>query len=77
MTRIASTRRSDYGMACVHCGDMLIAPERSVYVSDRQVRHLWRCSACNCSFEMSIVLPRSAQSVVDIGEVLFPSLFAA
>jgi hypothetical protein len=77
MTRMASTRRSDYWMACVRCGDMLVAPERSEYVSDGQVRNLWRCSECSCSFEISVLLPKAAQSVIEGGEAFFPSLFAA
>jgi ribosomal protein L37AE/L43A len=53
MATNASTARSVYGMTCDQCGNGLIAPELSECVSERHVRHLWRCTNCNAQFEMS------------------------
>jgi hypothetical protein len=52
MRTIASKRRSSFGTNCVQCGDELIAPERSEYRDDGQIRHFWHCSRCDCSFEV-------------------------
>jgi hypothetical protein len=52
MRMIASKRRSSFGTNCVQCDNELIAPERSEYRDERQIRHLWHCSKCDCSFEI-------------------------
>jgi hypothetical protein len=44
-------RRSTFGTDCVHCGNQLIAPERSEYRDERHVLHIWRCEKCDRSFE--------------------------
>ncbi|MFZ0399590.1 MAG: hypothetical protein WAL03_00725 [Pseudolabrys sp.] len=79
MTTIASTRRSDYGMTCVQCGDLLIAPEWSEYEDERHVLNLWSCSKCGCRFETDAFVPADAQSVSDDVSIraFFPSLLVA
>jgi len=57
MATKASFRHYGYGMACAKCGDALIAPEWSGFVSERHVRHLWRCTNCDDQFETSVYLP--------------------
>ena len=52
MRIVASKRRSSFGTDCVQCGDGLIAPDRSEYRDGLQILHLWRCSKCDCSFEL-------------------------
>ena len=52
MRMIASKRRSSFGTNCVQCDNELIAPERSEYRDEGQIRHLWHCSRCDCSFEV-------------------------
>lgn len=42
---------------CAQCGKMLMAPEWSEYISRRQVRHLWMCTACGYDFETLVVFP--------------------
>lgn len=51
MATKAFTDRSSYGMACVQCGNALIAPELSECVGERQVRNFWHCSNCGCRSE--------------------------
>ena len=48
----SSKRRSSFGTNCVRCDCELIAPERSEYRDDQQIRHFWHCSICDCSFEV-------------------------
>jgi ribosomal protein L37AE/L43A len=79
MATIASTRRSDFGTTCIQCGEALIAPEWSEYVSERQVLNLWFCTRCGLQFESSADLPAAAESEIDREtlEEFFPSLLVA
>jgi hypothetical protein len=52
MRMTAPKRRSSFGTCCVRCGDDLIAPERSEYREEGQIRHFWHCSRCGCFFEV-------------------------
>jgi hypothetical protein len=61
-------RRSSFGADCVHCGKELIAPERSEYRDERQVRHIWRCAKCARSFE--VIWSADTKSVTDISTFL-------
>jgi hypothetical protein len=42
-----------FGIVCIRCGEMLIAPERSQYVTSGHVRHAWFCESCGGEFETS------------------------
>ena len=64
MRMIASKRRSSFGTNCVQCDNELIAPERSEYRDERQIRHLWHCWKCDCSFE--VILPARTKSMEDV-----------
>ena len=64
MRMIASKRRLSFGTNCVQCDNELIAPERSEYRDERQIRHLWHCSKCDCSFE--VISPTDTKSIEDI-----------
>jgi len=39
---------------CTKCGERLIMPERSEYVDERRVRHVWKCEPCGYTFEATI-----------------------
>ena len=56
-------------MACAKCGDALIAPEWSEFVSERHVRHFWRCTDCNVQFETSVYLPPDFKPINDAMEM--------
>jgi hypothetical protein len=77
MTTILSNRRSKFGITCIQCSNTLIAPERSEYRNERQVRHLWYCWECDFCFESVVSFPAETNSMKDIktGDVIFPSLF--
>ena len=64
MRMIASKRRSSFGTNCVQCDNELIAPERSEYRDERQIRHFWHCSRCEFSFE--VISPAHTKSIEDI-----------
>ena len=77
MTTILSSRRSKFGMTCVQCSSELIAPERSEFRNERQVRHLWHCWECDFCFESLISFPAVTETMRNIKtrDVIFPSLF--
>lgn len=79
MTTAASTYNSNCGTTCMQCGDTLIAPEWSEYVSERLVLNLWSCSKCGCRFETEAAMPADAKSAIDpmTLEAIFPSLLVA
>jgi ribosomal protein L37AE/L43A len=41
---------------CAQCGNLLIAPVWSENLSERRVRHLWKCDACDYSYETMVYL---------------------
>ena len=79
MATPASTRRSDYGMACAQCGDLLIAPEWSEHEDERHVINLWSCTECGCRFETQAFVPVDVEAVSDdiVIRSFFPSLLVA
>lgn len=42
---------------CQQCGEWLLAPSWSEYLSERCVRHTWSCEACDYEFETAVVFP--------------------
>ena len=78
MTTTASTRRSDYGMICAQCGDLLVAPEWSEYEDEHHVLNLWSCTKCGLEFELEAFVPGGVESGEDAAiKAFFPSLLVA
>jgi ribosomal protein L37AE/L43A len=75
----ASIPSSSFGTTCEKCGDALIAPEWSEYVSERLVINLWSCPKCGCEFETEACMPADAKPNLDskVLEAYFPSLLVA
>jgi rubredoxin len=46
--------------SCPQCGEWLLAPDWSEYLSDRCVRHTWSCEPCGYQFETAVVFPVAA-----------------
>jgi hypothetical protein len=44
---------SIYGTACIRCGETLVAPRSSHYVSERHTQHRWSCDTCRYEFDTS------------------------
>jgi len=47
---------SPYGLACTECNELVIAPERSHYVDNREVHHFWACENCGHEIEITVNL---------------------
>ena len=79
MTTVASFRNSEFETNCGKCGEPLIAPEWSEFVSERLVLNLWSCTKCGCHFETEACMPADAESASNrMGlETFFPLLLVA
>jgi hypothetical protein len=62
--KMASKRRSSFGMDCLQCGNELIAPESSGYGDERRVLHHWRCAKCDYGFDL--ISPTHTKSIRDV-----------
>lgn len=71
MATMQSNRRCDFGLSCVRCEGELIAPEKSEYWNEGQIRHSWRCPTCRYRFG-TVVETNSHKDM--IGDDLFLSL---
>ena len=47
---------SSYGMSCIDCNELLIAPKSSAHVSNYEVRNLWSCDNCGQETELAVNL---------------------
>jgi len=64
---------------CVKCGETLISPDWSEFVSESLVINLWVCTICGDRFETKAWVPDSAEpkkSEID-WELMFPPLLVA
>jgi ribosomal protein L37AE/L43A len=59
------------------CGEWIIAPERSTYVSEEQVSNFWVCSKCGNEFETSIYLTEEVPLTPEVIDTFFPTLLVA
>jgi hypothetical protein len=57
---------SMFGVACVRCGNDLIAPEKSEHLVDGRIRHLWHCPKCRVRFEAFLRFPVEAKFIRDL-----------
>jgi Zn finger protein HypA/HybF involved in hydrogenase expression len=74
MTTIASVRQS---CKCESCGQWLMAPERSTYVNEEQITHLWVCPNCGNEFETSIFSGPDVPLTPEIVDEFLPNLMVA
>jgi ribosomal protein L37AE/L43A len=79
VTTIASIRNSEHETTCEKCGETLIAPEWSEYVSEGLVLNLWSCWNCGQRFETEAFIPTDARSKNDdnVLKEFCPSLLVA
>jgi hypothetical protein len=40
--------------SCAKCGELMMAPESSGYLSGYDIRHIWVCDGCDYRFETLI-----------------------
>jgi hypothetical protein len=66
-------------MTCEKCGDTLIAPEWSEYVSEHEVVNILSCTTCDFQFETTANTPADAESEINSNVLgyFFPSLLVA
>jgi len=64
---------------CTKCGEALIAPEWSEFVSERLVINLWSCTKCGDRFETVARMPTDAAPKMSEKdwEAMFPPLLVA
>lgn len=62
---------------CACCGEWLMAPERSIYVSEGHVRNFWACTKCGDEFETSIYLTQEVPLTPEVVDMFFPTLLVA
>jgi len=79
MTTVASIRNFEFEMTCEKCGDKLIAPEWSEFVSETLVLNLWSCAKCGSRFETEALMPADAEAKDNNYAIktFFPSLLVA
>ena len=61
MVTPASIRDSEFETSCDKCGEALIAPRWSEYVSDGLVLNFWSCTKCGFQFETEAFVPARGQ----------------
>ena len=63
---------------CVKCGEALIAPDWSEFVSERLVLNLWTCTKCGDRFETKAYMPDAEPKMSQKDwEEMFPPLLVA
>jgi len=64
---------------CAKCGEALIAPDWSEFVSERLVLNLWTCTECGDRFETKAYMPADAELKLSQKdwEDMFPPLLVA
>ncbi len=81
MTTVTSFRHSKFETTCTKCGNALIAPEWSEFVSEGLVLNLWSCPNCGNRFETEVCMPADAEAdaAADAEAIkdFFPSLLVA
>jgi hypothetical protein len=55
-----------FGIQCVRCNHEIIAPQKSEFLDDRIIRHLWHCPSCKAKFESVPRFPKNAKSVKEV-----------
>jgi ribosomal protein L37AE/L43A len=66
-------------MTCAQCGEALIAPDWSEFVSERLVLNLWSCTKCGDRFQTEAYMPAGAEKKMTDKdwEQMFPALLVA
>jgi ribosomal protein L37AE/L43A len=66
-------------MTCAKCGEALIAPDWSEFVSEHLVLNLWSCMKCGDRFQTEAYMPADTQpKMTDKDWVeMFPALLVA
>jgi phage FluMu protein Com len=52
-----------FGIRCIRCNYELIAPDKTEFLDDKIICHLWHCPRCKALFESFPRFPPTAKSV--------------
>ena len=74
MTTVASFRHCEFETTCAKCGEQLIEPEWSEFVSDGLWVNLWTCTKCGNDFETEVCMPVDAEEDAEAVKDFFLSL---
>ena len=70
--------RPQWGKVCPGCGEEVVSPDRSEFVSERLVLNLWSCAKCGNRFETAWTPKGGAAKQSDMDwEAVFPPLLVA
>jgi hypothetical protein len=70
--------RPGWGKVCPGCGEVVVSPDRSEFVSERLVLNLWSCTECGNWFESAWMPKGTAPKKSEIDwEAVFPALLVA
>jgi Zn finger protein HypA/HybF involved in hydrogenase expression len=74
---MTTTKSLNQSCKCACCGEWLIAPERSTYVSEELISNFWVCPKCGSEFQTSIYLTQEVPLTPDVVETFFSTLLIA
>ena len=77
MSSVPFTRRTRFGAQCSRCSEELIAPEKSEFVNDAEVRHAWCCPICGYEFFLSVQIDPKTPMPLELVEQYLPALLVA
>jgi hypothetical protein len=74
---MAATTSLRCSAKCVQCGTLLIFPEWSESVGERQAIHIWHCPVCGREFETTDNVIEQTLSDAELIEEFLPNLLVA
>ena len=77
MSSVPFTRRSRFAAQCSHCGEEPIAPEKSEFLNEAEVRHIWSCPNCGYEFFRSFQIDPKTPMPLELVEQYLSSLLVA
>ena len=54
MSSVPFNRSTRFAAQCTQCGEELVAPQKSEFVNEAEVRHAWGCPSCGYEFFRSV-----------------------
>ena len=77
MSSVPFTHRTRFAAQCTQCGEELVAPQKSEFVNEAEVRHAWGCPSCGYEFFRSVQIDPKTPMPAELVEQYLPSLLVA
>jgi len=77
MSSVPFTRRTRFAAQCNQCGEELIAPEKTEFVNEAEVRHVWSCPSCGYEVFRSVQIDPKTPMPLELVEQYLSSLLVA